>query len=241
MISVVFPCLNESERIVPTVERASEFLRLRALAWEIVVVDDGSSDGTGELVRRRFGGNGPVRVVRHETNHGKGWAVREGVRASRGELVLFSDADLSTPIEELAEFESKAAEGYDLVVASRVIPGARILTPQPLGRRLAGAAFRLFVRRLGLSSIYDTQCGFKLMRRSTVGPVFDRVESIGFAFDVELLGRCERAGLRVIELPVDWRDVGGSKVRLYPDALRMARDLLRIRGLLRHSHSISLT
>jgi len=229
MISVVLPCFNEERRILPTLERVVAFLEDRGGPWEVLVVDDGSSDATAEVVHRRYAAGGPVRVLRHEANHGKGFAVREGVLASHGELVLFSDADLSTPIEELTAFEAKAAEGFDLVVASRVIPGARILTPQRPLRRLSGLVFRLLVRVLGLSSIADTQCGFKLMRRATVDAILRSIETQRFAFDVELIARCERAGLRVAEVPVDWHDAHGSKVRLYPDALRMAADLVRLR------------
>jgi len=229
MTSVVFPCFNEEARILPTLDRAIGFLAGRGEGWEIIVVDDGSRDQTSAVVRSRFATVAAVRVLRYETNHGKGFAVREGVLASRGKLALFSDADLSTPIEELAKLEAKAAEGFDVVVASRVVAGARILTPQPTRRRLAGLVFRSLVRSLGLSSLHDTQCGFKLLRRATVEPILRAIETKGFAFDVELLARAERAGLRVAEVPVDWRDSRGSKVRLFPDALRMASDLIRIR------------
>ena len=229
MTSVVFPCFNEERRIGPTLERAVAFLSGRGGPWEVVVVDDGSRDRTSDVVREAFGSCESVRVLRYETNHGKGFAVREGVLAARGELALFSDADLSTPIDELAKFEAKAAEGFDVVAASRVIAGARILTPQPALRRLSGLAFRTLVRGLGLSSLHDTQCGFKLLRRAAVEPVLRAIETEGFAFDVELLARAERAGLRVAEVPVDWSDARGSKVRLYPDALRMAADLMRLR------------
>lgn len=229
MTSVVFPCFNEERRIAPTLERTVAFLAGRGQPWEVVVVDDGSPDRTSAVVRDGFGAYEAVRVLRYETNHGKGFAVREGVLAARGELVLFSDADLSTPIEELSKFEAKAAEGFDLVVASRVVAGARILTPQPARRRLSGLVFRWLVRGLGLSSLHDTQCGFKLIRRATVEAVLRAIEMERFAFDVELLARAERAGLRVAELAVDWRDAQGSKVRLCPDALRMAADLVRLR------------
>ena len=229
MTSVVFPCLNEASRILPTLERTVDFLASRNRAWEVLVVDDGSGDGTGDVVRDRFGSCGSIRVLRFDVNHGKGFAVREGVLASRGEVVLFSDADLSTPIAEFAKLEDKLDEGFDLVVGSRVVRGARILAAQPLSRRISGLVFRSLVRGLGLSSFRDTQCGFKLMRRSTVEPILRRIDTRGFAFDVELLARCERAGLRVAEVPVDWYDARGSKVRLFPDAPRMAVDLVRIR------------
>ena len=230
MISVVFPCFNEERRIGPTLRTVVAFLEGRGKPWEAIVVDDGSADGTSDVVRRGFEGVSGVRLVRHESNHGKGFAVREGVFASRGDLVLFSDADLSTPIEELDRLESKAGEGFDLVVGSRHVAGARILTPQPGRRRLSGQVFRSLVRGLGLSTLHDTQCGFKLMRREKVLPVLREIETEGFAFDVELIARCERAGLRVTEQAIDWRDdAGGSKVRLFPDALVMARDLVQMR------------
>ena len=230
MISVVFPCFNEERRIGPTLAETVRFLESRGTPWEAIVVDDGSRDATSEVVRREFARVPAVRLVRHESNHGKGYAVREGVFASRGDLVLFSDADLSTPIEELGKLEAKAAEGFDLVVGSRHVAGARILTPQPARRRLSGWVFRGLVSGLGLSSLRDTQCGFKLLRRETVAPVLRAIATEGFAFDVELIARCERAGLRVAEEPIDWRDdADGSRVRLFPDALVMARDLARMR------------
>jgi dolichyl-phosphate beta-glucosyltransferase len=231
--SIVIPCLNEERRIVTTLETVRAFLRSRSEPWEIVVVDDGSADRTSGVVQERFAGEPRVRVLRFPQNHGKGWAVREGFRAASGELVLFSDADLATPIEELTKFESAAARGFDLVIASRVIDGARILTPQPWRRRLSGSVFRGLVRLLGLSPFRDTQCGFKLMRRRTMRPIVDAVTTEGFAFDVELIARARAAGLQVREEPVDWRDASGSKVRLYPDAVRMACDLFRLRWRLR--------
>jgi dolichyl-phosphate beta-glucosyltransferase len=230
MISVVVPCFNEERRIGPTAARIVAFLEKRPRPWELVVVDDGSPDGTSGVIRDRFAKSPSVRVVRYDVNHGKGFAVREGVLASRGDVVLFTDADLSTPIEELDGLERKAAEGFDLVVASRVVPGARIVTPQPARRRFSGLVFRTLVQGLGLCAVQDTQCGFKLLRRDTVAPVLRAIETGGFAFDVELIARCERAGLRVAEVPVEWRDdAAGSKVRLFPDAFHMAADLVRMR------------
>ena len=237
--SVVIPCFNEERRILPTLERIVEFLSGRDRPWEVVVVDDGSVDRTSACVRERFADQPAVRVLRFESNHGKGFAVREGVLASRGEFALFSDADLSTPIEELAKLERHAASGFDVVVGSRVVSGSRILTPQPARRRLSGLVFRSLVRALGLTTVRDTQCGFKLLRRKTVEPILRRIETEGFAFDVELLARAERAGLRVAELPVEWSDSRGSRLRLVPDAGRMAMDLLRVRRLLEAEHRVS--
>ena len=229
MISVVIPCFNEERRIAPSLDRIVDFLGRSSLDWEVVAVDDGSRDATSEAIRRAADREARVRLVRHESNRGKGEAIRSGFRESRGEWVLFSDADLATPIDELTKFLETGDAGYDMVVASRVVPGAQILTPQPWRRRFTGAVFRGLVRALGLSSVRDTQCGFKLMRKDRIRASLDAVTTGGFAFDVELLARAERAGLRVVELPVRWRDVAGSKLRLYPDALRMARDLLLMR------------
>lgn len=229
MTSVVIPCFDEERRIGTTLQRLVAFLEARGGDWEIVVVDDGSRDATSDVVRHATAGEARVRLVRHETNSGKGYAVCAGVLAARGELVLMSDADLSTPIEELPRLEARAGEGFDLVVGSRVAPGACIPHPQPPLRRLSGWAFRALVRWIGLCSVDDTQCGFKLMRRPAIDPVLRSVETEGFAFDVELIARAERAGLRVAEVPITWNDAEGSKVRLFPDAFHMAVDLVRLR------------
>jgi dolichyl-phosphate beta-glucosyltransferase len=205
--SVVIPCFNEELRILPTLEHVVNFLGSREEHWEIVVVDDGSADRTSACIHERFGDQSAVRVLRYESNHGKGFAVRAGALASRGSRVLLSDADLATP--------------------------------QPLPRRLAGSSFRTFVRALGLTTVRDTQCGFKLFRRATVEPILRRVATEGFAFDVELLARAERAGLRVTEVGVEWSDAKGTKLRLFPDAWHMAVDLLRIRRRLAAEHALS--
>lgn len=231
-VSIVIPCFDEAARIGPTLDRVVEHLEDGSATWEVVVVDDGSRDDTAGVVTRRSAHEPRVRLLRFAPNHGKGFAVRAGVAAAHGDLVLVADADLATPIEELGGFLAAAAAGADLVVASRVATGARILTPQPWRRRLAGAVFRALVRALGLTAVRDTQCGFKLLRRATVGPLVAQLDCAGFAFDVELLMRAQRARLTIVERAVAWRDVPGSKLRLWPDAFRLARDVLGLRGRL---------
>ena len=231
-ISVVIPCYNEELRILPTLQHLVNFFGDRQQSWEVVVVDDGSVDRTSACVRERFGEQPEVRLLRYEPNHGKGFAVREGVLASREDLVLFTDADLSTPIAELPKLERQAEAGFNVVVGSRVAPGSRIPTPQPLRRRVSGALFRSFVSAFGLTTVRDTQCGFKLFQRAAVEPILRQVTTEGFAFDVELLARAERKGLRVAEVGVEWNDAKGTRLRLFPDAWRMAVDLLRIQRLL---------
>jgi len=228
-LSVVIPCFNEERRIVATLERIVAFLASRAAPWEVVAVDDGSHDGTSKEIHSRFGDEPRVRTLRYESNHGKGWALCEGFRAATGDVVLFTDADLATPIDELPRFLARLDAGADLVVGSRVARGARIVVPQPFRRRVSGAVFRGLLRLLGLTAVHDTQCGFKLVRRAAVAPLLEHVTTWGFAFDVELLARAERAGLEVAELPVEWHDVAGSKIRLWPDAARIAWDAVCLR------------
>lgn len=228
-ISIVIPCYDEAGRIGPTLSAVARYLDAGDVPWEVIGVDDGSRDATADVIREAAGGDERIRLVRYAPNRGKGWAVREGFRAARGELVFFTDADLATPIEEVEPFAERAADGFDLLIGSREIEGSRILTPQPARRRLSGWVFRHLVWTLGLSRFRDTQCGFKMMRKSTMVPVLEAMQTAGFAFDVELIARAERAGLKVGELPVTWRDASGSSVRLWPDAARMALDLFRLR------------
>ena len=164
-----------------------------------------------------------------EQNRGKGAAVRAGVMAARGELILFSDADLATPIEEVAKLEAELADGYDIAIASRAATGADIRVRQHPLRELMGRTFNAMVRVAGLGGIRDTQCGFKLFRRDVARDLFGRSEVDGFAFDVEILVLA-RGRYRVAEVPVVWSHIEASKVSPGTDAARMFTDLVRIRA-----------
>lgn len=223
---MVIPAFEESTRLGPSLERVLAYLERRADDFEVVVVDDGSADGTS-AVTERFAARS-TRGIRFPANRGKGAAVREGILATRAERVLVSDADLSTPIEELERLEPALARA-PIVLGSRACADSRIERHQPVYRELAGKAFNLLVRASGVRGIRDTQCGFKLLdgavaRRLAADLTVDR-----FAWDVELVWLAQRRGLAVLEVGVAWRDDPASKVHFLRDSLRMACDLVRIR------------
>ncbi|MBK9034704.1 MAG: glycosyltransferase family 2 protein [Myxococcales bacterium] len=229
-MSIVIPAYNEAARIAPTLARVVAYATARWARFEIIVVDDGSRDRTAAVVEEVAAGCASVRLVRLSANAGKGAAVRAGVLASRGALVLFSDADLSTPIGEVVRLERGLRDGADVAIGSRAAPGD-VARTQPLLRRIQGRGFHWVVRALGfraVASIRDTQCGFKLFRGAVARALFRELTLTGFAFDVELLElACGR--FRVDEIPVAWTHVDGSKVRPGIDAARMVVDLMRIR------------
>ena len=228
-LSVVIPAYNEESRLPATLDRVQEFLASRGRSYELVLVDDGSSDGTLAVMNAAAEGRGEVRVVALGANRGKGRAVAAGVAASSGALVLFSDADLSTPIEELAKLEAALAAGVDVAVASRALKASEIVIPQPGTRVLMGKIFNLLVQGSWLvPGIWDTQCGFKLFRGAPGRELFGALQIDGFAFDVEVLHRARRRGLRIAEVPVRWSHSAPTKVR-WQHPLQMFRDLLRIR------------
>lgn len=233
-LSIVVPAYNEARRIAPTLDRVTSFLRDRP--HEVIVVDDGSRDDTRAIVGAVAARAPAVRLLALPANAGKGAAVRAGVLASRGRAVLFSDADLSTPIEELARLEAALADGADVAIGSRAAPGD-VERRQPWLRRIQGRAFHLIVRALGfraVAAVRDTQCGFKLFRGPVARTLFAELTLTGFAFDVELL-ELAFGRFRVDEIAVAWTHADGSKVRPGVDAARMLRDLARIRwGWLRH-------
>lgn len=226
-LSVVVPAYNEGARIEPTLRRLREYLSSRPYSSEIVVVDDGSGDRTAEIAQTALTGF-EGRVLRYLPNRGKGFAVRTGVAATRGERVLFTDADLSTPIEELERALPLIEQGYDLVVGSRAI--GRVLVRQPLFRRLAARVFNA-VRYLlvGDTGVIDSQCGFKLFRGEVGRDIFRRQRVDRFMFDVETLVVARKLGYRYMEMPVQWGDVPGSKVRVIHGALELLPELLQIR------------
>jgi dolichyl-phosphate beta-glucosyltransferase len=189
-------------------------------------VDDGSTDQTVETVSQFPG----IRLVRNDRNHGKGFTVRHGVLEAQGEFVLFTDADLSTPIEEVDKLLSALqSSGADAAVGSRALKRELIGIRQPLFRDMAGRFFNLLVRAFTGLRLHDTQCGFKLFKRSSTRRAFELMRAEGFGFDPELLFLIERIGGRVVEVPVIWNDNPATKVRFLRDSTRMFLDLIAIR------------
>ena len=227
-VSIVVPAFNEAIRIGETIRRIEAFLKAMPWTAEVIVVDDGSRDNTYDTVSAlKFPG---LRVLRNPTNRGKGFTVKTGVLAATGEYVLFSDADLSAPIEELEKLLSAAEkQGADVVIGSRAVDRSYIEKHQSRGREIGGIIFNVMVRMILALKISDTQCGFKLFRRSKIGPVFERMTVSGFGFDPEILFLATRARLKILEVPVRWSHAEGSKIRFMRDSVRMFSDLLRIR------------
>jgi len=227
-ISIVIPAYNERERLTTSLPAIEAYLLATRLDAEILVVDDGSTDATAELAATLVS-RGQHRVISLPVNRGKGAAVRSGVLASRGEWVLVSDADLSTPIDEYDRLAAIArAENLDVVIGSRALPGSRVEVSQHIVRRVLGEVFNIILRRMTGLPYRDTQCGFKLLRRSRVEAVFAEMVIDGFAFDVELLYLCERRGLRVKEVPVTWRNSPRSTVSVIGSPPKMLFDLMRL-------------
>ena len=226
-ISVVVPAYNEARRILPSLEQIFPYMEAHHPDYEVVLVDDGSTDETAALVRRHFGQRPQLRLVAYGGNRGKGFAVRYGAEQATGDLVLFSDADLSTPIEELDKLLPLIERGNDLVMGSRAHPDADIRIRQPFYREYGGKLFNLLIRLLLLREFHDTQCGFKLFRRTALLPILRRQRVDRFAFDVELVYLAHQAGLKIADVPVVWMNSPETKMGASGIA-RAVLDVLRI-------------
>lgn len=226
-LSVVIPAYNESTRLPHSLGRIHEFLSRWGRSFEVVVVDDGSADDTAR--RAREAGLPALTVLRNDGNRGKGFSVRRGMLAARGDHRLMTDADLSTPIEELDRLLAAQDEGYDVVIGSRALPGANIEVHQPWYRENMGRVFNLLVRMLAVPGLHDTQCGFKLFSARAAEEVFGAGRLDGFSFDVEALFLARRCGYRIAELPVTWRNDAATRVGMVGGFLAFP-DLLRIRA-----------
>jgi len=229
-LSIVIPAYNEESRIAPTVRDIVGYCRNGGRAFEVILVDDGSRDGTtsvGRLLSEEFP---ELRVIRLAANHGKGYAVRTGIVNAIGQRVLFADADGATPIEEIERLERALDSGADVAVGSRALRATGVQVHARLYRHLIGRTFHLLVEWLADGGVKDTQCGFKLFRSAVAQDLFSRMRMNGFSFDVEVLVMARRGGYRVAEVPVNWTHRPGSKVRLTLDSLQMAADLVRIRA-----------
>jgi dolichyl-phosphate beta-glucosyltransferase len=228
-LSVVVPAYNEEARLGATLKRVREYLESRPFASEIIVVDDGSTDRTSGVAAEALGGRTGDRILRRADNRGKGASVKEGVLAATGELILFTDADLSTPIDEIEKMLPQIEKGADIVIGSRALDESDIQVRQNRFREWMGKTFNVFVRIWAVGGIRDTQCGFKLFRREAARAVFPELGTCGFCFDVEALFLGRRLGLQIAQVPVIWRNSPGSKVRIVRSSARMIWDLLGIR------------
>ena len=229
-LSLIVPAYNEAGRLDVTLERVVVYLSEQAYASEIIVVDDGSDDDTARLAGELLEGRIPHRVLINDGNRGKGYSVRRGMLEAAGERALFSDADLSTPIEHTADLLAAIAGGVDIAIGSRAVQGSDIELRQPLVRQTAGKMFSLVQRMLLGTHIADTQCGFKMFTREAAQMVFPHQTLERWAFDAEVLLIAQRLGLTVAEVPVRWVNSPDTKVRMIPDVRRMVRDLAGIRS-----------
>jgi dolichyl-phosphate beta-glucosyltransferase len=228
-LSLILPAYNEARSIGHTLDEVRAYLEGQDYRYEIIVAADGD-DGTRELVVQRYGVDPRVSVLGSPERGGKGRGIRLGVARAGGEVVGFMDADNKTPIGDLANVLPWLQRGYDVVIGSRALQGSRIEVAQPIHRRLGSKAFGLVMRTLtGLHHIRDTQCGFKFFRRAAAADLFARQRIDGYMFDVEVLILAHRAGYRIKEVPVRWRDDGDSRLRLVAGNWRNMLDLLRIR------------
>jgi dolichyl-phosphate beta-glucosyltransferase len=228
-LSLIIPAYNEEARIVSTLNNVRDYLAVTFDSWNIVVVDDGSTDNTLSIMRQWAAENEGLRIVSYKPNVGKGYAVRQGVFAADGEFIAFSDADLSAPIEELAKLFDAVKKGYDIAIGSRAVKGASIPIHQPFYRELGGKGLNLIIQALAVPGICDTQCGFKLFRGDVAREIFSRCFVNKWGFDVEVLYLARRLGYSIAEIGVKWSHAEGSKIKPFPAALGIIRDLVRIR------------
>ena len=231
-ISVVIPAYNEESNIAATLKQVNKFLVRHFRQYEIIVVEDGSEDNTYKEVLQFIDesvDNVNLRLMKSNLNKGKGHSVQRGMLAAVNEWILFSDADLSTPIEDVLKFLPYFEKGCDVVVGSRALAGSDIVKSQGFLRRKMGRVFNFCVKAMLFQGINDTQCGFKCFRKEVVRPLFKNQRLEGFCFDAEILFLAKKWGYRVAEVPVRWTNHENSHVSVVKDSVDMFRHLFTIR------------
>jgi dolichyl-phosphate beta-glucosyltransferase len=229
-LSIIIPAFNEERRLPKAIEQIGSYLGARPLQAEILVVNDGSSDATPKLIESYRAKYPALRLISNGRNRGKGFSVRHGMLEARGEIALFTDADLSTPIEEADKLLAALREsGFDAAIGSRALDRSLIEVHQSAFREWAGTLFNRLVRRITGIEFSDTQCGFKAFRRERTRIIFEQQRIERFGFDPEILYLAKRHGLRVAEIPVRWSHDAGTKVNVVEDGIRMFLELPVIR------------
>ncbi len=229
-LSVVIPAYNEEDRILGTLEDVESYLSSRDYESEIIVVDDGSKDGTYKIVEDfKIKSRVPINILKNGINRGKGYSVKRGMLNSKGEYALFMDADNSTEIIEIEKCWEFFKQSYDVIIGSRSLPESNILIEQPWYRRLMGRIFNLFVQLVAIKGFPDTQCGFKVFKRKTIEPIFKRQTIDRWGFDAEILFIAKKLGFKIGQIPVAWRDSSKSHINPLKDSFNMFMELLSIR------------
>ena len=229
MLSIVVPCYNEEQRLPRTIEQVERYLDDKNLDYELILVDDGSTDGTRLIMDAAAERNRFVRLEALPQNRGKGRALAEGVASARGSEILVTDADLSTPIEELEKLQAQLDQGAGVAIASRALRASRVEVSQPIYRVLMGKVFNLLVQAVLLPGIWDTQCGFKLFRADVAHDAFGRLTTDGFGYDPEVLYRAKQLGVKIAEVPVVWRNSAPTKVSPIKSSIDMFKHVVRVR------------
>jgi len=230
-LSLIIPAFNEEAKIDGDLQAALDYLRRQPYSFEVIVVDDGSSDGTrAKLSAWEKRNIESLRVIAYRPNRGKGYAVRTGMLEARGEVRMFADAGLCVPFSSIADGLEVIAQGYDVAIGSRKLGDSRVVCPQAPHRRWGSRLFHVLSRGImGLSGIHDTQCGFKLFTARAAELLFRRSRINGFMFDAETLINARRLGLKIREFPVEWRADFDSRFRPFSGSLRNLADLARIK------------
>jgi len=233
MLSIIVPAYNESSRLPETLLQIRRHFDARPESYEAIVIDDGSEDGTAQYVAKLGREWRQLRLISLPHRRGKGWAVRAGMLAARGELRLFTDSDLSTPLEEYQRLRERIGGNCAVAIASRAVAGSRLEARQPIARELMGRLYNRMLQALALPGLRDTQCGFKLFTEDAAVACFRPLRTPGFGFDAEVLLRARRHGWEIAEVPVRWSHQLDSKVRPARDALLTLIDLFRLRFVVR--------
>ena len=228
-LSVVVPAFNEEGRLPLSLRRVREFFNGSERPYEVLVVDDGSGDRTPAVVRESADSWPQLKLISLSRNQGKGAAVQAGMLAASGKRRLFTDVDLSTPLEELSKLELQLEAGVGVAIGSRAVPGSRVERHQPLHRELMGKSYNCLLRRLVLPGLRDTQCGFKLFTAEAADACFRELACRRFGFDAEVLLRARLKGIKVAEVGVAWRNAPGTKVNPLTDGGQMLINLWQLR------------
>ncbi|MCI0441621.1 glycosyltransferase family 2 protein [bacterium] len=228
-LSIVVPAFNEEKRIESPLDEVVQYLRSRFDHWELIYSDDGSTDKTLEKLRRLQERYPEIKIVAVPKNRGKGSAVRIGMSAASGNVILFSDTDFSTPIQEAERLFRYLDDGYDVAIGSRGLSDSQVEVHQAWAREMMGKMFNAMLRSLLPIEFKDTQCGFKMFSRKAVDIILPKMHLESFAFDVEMLIIAQANRLRIAEVPVIWRNVLDSRVHPIRNSMEMIRDVLKVR------------